>query len=257
MDGLRRELGTHTGRESGEAVPALRSHRHKSAVSRRASPPHLSEHGVLRRMGNDSEGEGARKAACIRTVVRAALVCGVLAMSVTCHPFVGWGAARSEAEKEPAVELAKGMIGADQWRASAMAPELVQEQEEGNVCLSISFLEVWTKQERAEGNEVAQCGELGTHEIMFESYTKHRGQKRPHSAVAFLLVESASRIVLKLKGTPPETIRLRHLPSQPATGGRRLAYFARGYARPFCLQHLTAYNATGQRIAHLAGQRCL
>jgi hypothetical protein len=92
---------------------------------------------------------------------------------------------------------------------------------------------------------------------MFESFTKHRRHKRPHSAVAFLLDESASQIVLKLKGQAADTIRLRHLNPQEATGGRRLAYFARGYARPFCLQHLTAYNAAGQRVARLGGQRCL
>lgn len=190
------------------------------------------------------------------SVFRVAMSVVVVGLVVICGPFVGPVGAMSETEKVPTAELANGRIGADQWRASAMAPEEVRERKEGNVCLSIFFLEVWPKQERAEGNEVAQCGELGTHEIMFESYTKHRGQKRPHSAVAFLLDGTASRIVLKLKGQAAETIRLRHLSAQGATSGRKLAYVARGYARQFCLQRLTAYNAAGQRVAHLGGQRC-
>ena len=183
-------------------------------------------------------------------VVAAALMTGVAEQA--------WGAA-PEYEKAPEAELAHGKIGADEWEAAAMAPEEVQEREEGWVCLGIFFLEVLPRQEGAEGSEGAQCGELGTHEIMFESHTKHRGRKRPHSAVAFLLDESASRIVLKLKGRAAETIRLRHLPPQEATAGRRLAYFARGYARQFCLQNVTAYDAAGQRVAHMGGGgwRCL
>lgn len=176
-------------------------------------------------------------------------------------PMVGvaghaWGA-ESEAEEVPTAELAHGKIGADEWAAAAMAPEENKEREEGWVCLAIFFLEVLPHQEGAEGSEGAQCGELGTHEIMFESHAKHRGRKRPHSAVAFLLDESASRMVLKLKGQGASTIRLRHLPPQEATSGRRLAYFARGYARPFCLQNVTAYNAAGERVAHMGGWRCL
>lgn len=190
-------------------------------------------------------------------VARGSATCAVLALLVMWSSFAAHAGAEPEAEKVPTAELAHGKIGADEWEAAAMAPEFAQEREAGNVCLSISFLEVWPKEERAEGNEVAQCGELGTHEIMFESYTKHRGRKRPHSAVAFLFDESASRIVLMLKGQGAETIRLRHLPSQEATSGRQLAYFARGYARQFCLQRLTAYNAAGQRVAHLGTRRCL
>jgi len=196
-------------------------------------------------------------ATAVPRVARAAAICAFLGLVFTCGSFVGRAGAESEAEKVPVAELANGMIGADQWRASAMAPEEVQERKEGNVCLSIFFLEVWPQQERAEGNEVAQCGELSTHETMFESYTKHRRHRRPHSAVVFLLDESASRIVLKLKGQAADTIQLRHLTPQEATAGRRLAYFARGYARPFCLQRLTAYNAAGQRVAHLGRRPCL
>jgi len=195
--------------------------------------------------------------ACISRVASGSVVCAVLALLVMCPPFAARAGAESEAEGVPTAELAHGKIGADEWEAAAMAPEEAQAREEGSVCLAIFFVEVWPAQERAEGNEVAQCGELGTHEIMFESFTKHRGQKRPHSAVAFLLDESASRIVLKLKGQAAETIRLRHLPPQAATSGRRLAYFARGYARKFCPQRVTAYNAAGERVAHLGGQSCL
>ena len=195
-------------------------------------------------------------AASIPRATRATAICAV-GLVFTCGLFVARAGAESQTEKVPSAELAHGKIGADEWEAAAMAPEIVQEREEGNVCLSISFLEVWPQQERAEGNEAAQCGELGAHEIMFESYTKHRRHRRPHSAVAFLLDESASRIVLKLKGQSADTIRLRHLAPQGATAGRRLAYFARGYARPFCLQSLTAYSAAGQHVAHLGRWRCL
>ena len=111
----------------------------------------------------------AMSATSVPRVSRATAICAVVGLVFTCGPFLGRAGAASEAEKVPTAELANGRIGADQWRASAMAPEEVQERKEGNVCLSISFLEVWPQQERAEGNEVAQCGELGTHEIMFES----------------------------------------------------------------------------------------
>lgn len=195
------------------------------------------------------------KSGCIPRVARSTVICAFFAMLVLWPSFAA--PAESEAKKVPRAELAHGKIGADEWEAAVMAPEFIQEREEGDVCLSISFLEVWPRQEIAEGNEAAQCGELGMHEIMFESYTKHRGHKRPHSAVAFLLDESASRVVLKLKGHAPEIIRLRHLPSQAVTNGRQLAYFARGYAQPFCLQRLVAYDAAGQRVAHLAGRSCL
>lgn len=203
------------------------------------------------------KGAGSLKPAFSSRIVSCSVLCAVLALLVMCSSFVSRATAEPRAEKVPEAELAHGKIGADKWEAAAMAPEFVQEREEGNVCLSISFLEVWPQQERAEGNEVAQCGELGKHEIMFQSYTKHRGQKKPHSAVAFLLDESASRIVLKLKGHAPDTIRLRHLTPQAATDGRRLAYFARGYARKFCLQNVTVYNTGGERVAHLGGQSCL
>lgn len=190
-------------------------------------------------------------------VARVAVICAALGLLVTWRPFVGSAGAVSEPEKVPAVELAHGTIGVDQWQAFAMAPENAQERKEGNLCLSIFFLEVWPQQERAEGNEQAQCGELGTNEVMFESYTVHRRGRKPHSAVAFLLDGSASRMVLKLRGHAARTVQLRHVSPQPATAGRRMAYFARGYAQPFCLQHLVAYSATGQPVAHLGGARCL
>jgi hypothetical protein len=191
----------------------------------------------------------------IPRVASGSAICAVLALLVMCPPVVA--GAGAEVEEVPRAELAHGKIGADEWEAAATGPAFVQEREEGWVCLSIFFLEVLPHKEGAEGSEGAECGELGTHEIMFESHTKHRGRKRPHSAVAFLLDESASTIVLKLKGQAADTIRLRHLTPQAATAGRRLAYFARGYARQFCLQNVTAYNAAGERVAHLGGWRCL
>src|SRR3954463_15837090 len=189
-------------------------------------------------------------------IARVASICAALGLVVTCGPSIVRAAAVFEAEKTPTAELADGTIGADHWWASAMLPEEAQEREEGNLCLSIFFLEVWPQQERAEGSEATQCGPLGAHEVMFQSSTTRRRHKRPHTAVAFLLDGTAARIVLKLKGEPAHRIRLRHLPPQPATSGRRMAYFARGYARPFCLQSLVAYDSAGHRVAHLRFEGC-
>jgi hypothetical protein len=196
-------------------------------------------------------------ATCWPKAVRAGVISGVVALLFACLILVGRAGAESEAKKVPAAELAHGKIGADEWNAAAMSPEDAQEREEGNLCLAIFFLEVWPQQERAEGNEVAQCGALGPHEVIFESYTVRRRKKEPHSAVAFLFDGSASQIVLKLKGHVARKIQLRHLSAQAATDGRRLAYFARGYAQPFCLQRLVAYSSAGQRVAHIGGQACL
>lgn len=176
---------------------------------------------------------------------------------VICGPFLEVADAASEADKSPIAELADGTIGADHWWASAMVPEEVQEREEGNLCLSIFLLEVWPQQERSEGSEVAQCGPLGVSDVIFQSSTVRRRHKRPHTAVAFLLDGSAARIVLKLKGQHSHHIRLRHLVPQAATGGRRTAYFARGYARSFCLQSLVAYDSAGQRVARLGREGCV
>jgi hypothetical protein len=138
-----------------------------------------------------------------------------------------------------------------------MAPEEAQEREEGDLCLSISFLEVFPQEHQAEGSEVAQCGPLDAEEVMFESSTVHHPHKKPHIVVAFLLDGSATRIALKLKVQPLHHMRLRHLFPQAATSGRRIAYFARGYARPFCLQGLVAYDSAGRRVVHLGPEGCL
>lgn len=165
-------------------------------------------------------------------------------------------AASAEADTLPLAEFAHGRIGVDRWSAGATVPEEAQERDEGNVCLSLFVLEVWLQEERAQGSEGTQCGPLDAHEVMYESYTVHRRTKKPHTAVAFLFDGSAVRIDLKLEGQPAQRIRLRHLPPQPGTSGRRLAYFAHGYARLFCLQGLMAFDAAGKRIAHLGPQGC-
>jgi hypothetical protein len=187
---------------------------------------------------------------------RGAAAC-VLGLVLIFGPLLGRAGAVSEAEEKPTAELNHGTIGADQWWASLELPEDAQEREEGNVCVSIFFLEVWPEQERSEGSEVAQCGTLDTHDVLFQSSTVYHRSKRPHIAVAFLFDGSASRIVLKLKGMPDRHISLRHLSPQPVTGGKRVAYFARGYAGPVCVQRLIAYDSAGRRVARLGHLGCL
>jgi hypothetical protein len=190
-------------------------------------------------------------------VPRSVAMCVVLGFVLAFgSSFPQWALATAEPEKSQKAELANGTIGADQWRAEALAPEEADEREEGNVCLSIFYLEVWLRGKRAEGSEVAQCGALGVSQVMIQTYTVRRRHRRPHTAVAFLLDGSAVRIVLKLKGQPADQIRLRHLSPQPATAERRLAYFARGYARPFCVQELVAYGSAGQQLFRLGAQGC-
>src|SRR3954462_11822760 len=132
-------------------------------------------------------------------IARVASICAALGLVVTCGPSIVRAAAVFEAEKTPTAELADGTIGADHWWASAMLPEEAQEREEGNLCLSIFFLEVWPQQERPEGKKATKCGPLGLHKVMFKSPPPPRRQKSPHPEVPFLLDGTAARIVLKLK----------------------------------------------------------
>lgn len=181
----------------------------------------------------------------------------VMGLVLIYGPFLARAGAASEAEEKPTAELNHGTIGADQWWATLELPEEAKEREEGNVCVSIFFLEVQPQQEEAEGNEVTQCGALDIHGVLFQSSTVYHRGKRPHVAVAFLFDGTANRIVLKLKGKPDRHIKLRHLSAQPATGGKRVAYFARGYAGPVCVQRLIAYDSAGRRVARLGRLGCL
>jgi hypothetical protein len=166
---------------------------------------------------------------------------------------------RAGEEGPPSVELAQGRIGSDEWAAFVEGPEPGAKGEANAVCLVVGYFEPFPGQTIGEGNEVAQCGPLATGEVMLESYTSHRKGRPARTAVAFVAGGEAQRMRLKLKGEPVDSVRLRHLSETdlgPIGGGRRLSYFARGYAKPFCLQSLVLFDQEGRRVASLKSTAC-
>jgi hypothetical protein len=156
-----------------------------------------------------------------------------------------------------AVSLGQGHIGRYEWAADLEAPEDEGERERGDVCLGLSMLEP-TSAHSAEGNEVAQCGQVTRSMPMIEGIRGGSGS-RVRTVLAMVFGGDARRVHLRLQGQPVVNLRLRRASmstlGSPSSGP--LTYFVHGYAERVCIQALVAYDGDGEAIFRLPSRQCI
>jgi hypothetical protein len=181
---------------------------------------------------------------------------GVAAAAIAVLVMIVPASAMATAEEEY-VALRSGHMGRFQWSAGIEAPEGANERKAGDVCLYISVLEPTAS--GGEGQLAANCGAPPTKHptTEFESGGSYEGRLK--SVLALLFPSDVRSIMLKLRGSPAQTIQTVQVSDTALPSGPRvpLAFAAKGIVGRICIERVTGISAAGKVVSTLGRQRCV
>lgn len=161
-----------------------------------------------------------------------------LIISVALVGFAGAAIATANVENEDYAKLGSGSMGNFFWES------WVEASPKGALCVAIQT------SEPTAIDETLDCGGLSPSGVVLTISNGKKGRKE-RTVVVLVAPGSARRVTVDLGSRGVQTMKLKRLSDAKAKdiGVAPVAYWARGFAGPFCLGKIVVYDSSGQKLS--------